>query len=111
VLCHCSITFRMFYGSLTGFFLVYFLMPAFIKFMRKKQFGQVIREEGPSHHKKKSGTPTMGGLIIIFSVVASTLLWCNLRVPFVWMGLFVLLSFGILGFLDDYLKIRRKHNE
>jgi phospho-N-acetylmuramoyl-pentapeptide-transferase len=100
----------MFYGSLTGFFLVYFLMPKFISFMRRKQFGQVIREEGPSHHKKKSGTPTMGGVVIIFSVIVSTLLWCNLRVPFVWLSLFMLISFGLLGFIDDYLKIRRRHN-
>ncbi len=104
------ITFRMFCGSLTGFFLVYFLMPYFIAFMQRKQFGQVIREEGPSHHKKKSGTPTMGGVIIILSVILSTLLWCNLKVPFVWLALFVLISFGVLGFIDDYLKIKRKHN-
>jgi len=100
----------MIYGSLTAFFLVYFLMPKFINYMRKKQFGQIIREEGPSHHQIKEGTPTMGGVIIIIAIVISVLLWCNLTNPFVWLALFVLLGFGLIGFIDDYLKIKRKKN-
>lgn len=104
------ITFRMIYGSLTAFLLVFFLMPLFIRFMQIKQFGQVIREEGPMHHQSKKGTPTMGGVIILLSVTVSVLLWCNLTNPFVWLSLFALLSFGFVGFLDDYLKLRRGKN-
>lgn len=104
------ITFRMICGALTAFFIVFFLMPLFIKFMKKRQFGQIIREEGPSHHKKKSGTPTMGGIVIVFAFIVSALLWCNLRVSLVWIVLFVTISFAILGFIDDYLKLLRKRN-
>ncbi len=104
------ITFRMICGAVSAFFLVYFLMPGFINFMKKKQFGQIIREEGPSHHKVKTGTPTMGGIIVILSIIVCTLLWCKLTNPFVWLALFVLFSFGFVGFLDDYLKIKRKKN-
>lgn len=104
------ITFRLIYGSLTAFLLVYFLMPHFIKYMKEKQFGQFIREEGPSHHQVKTGTPTMGGIIIILSITVSTLLWCNLLNPFIWLSLFILLAFGAIGFWDDYLKVKRKKN-
>ncbi len=104
------ITFRMICGAITSFLLVYFLMPPFIKFMRKKQFGQIVREEGPSHHKIKTGTPTMGGFIVILGITVSVLLWCKLTNPFVWLALFILLSFGFIGFLDDFLKIKRKKN-
>jgi len=104
------ITFRMIYGAFTAFVFVYVFMPYFINFVKKKQFGQIIREEGPQHHRVKSGTPTMGGVIIILGVVISTLLWCKLTNPFVWLALFVLVSFGILGLADDLLKIKRGKN-
>lgn len=104
------ITFRMIYGSITAFLLVYFFMPSFIKYMRLKQFGQIVREEGPTHHQVKTGTPTMGGVIIIFSITASVLLWCNLTNPFVWLALFALIGFGGIGFLDDYLKLKKGKN-
>ncbi len=104
------ITFRMIYGSILAFLIVYFLMPKFIRFMREKQFGQVVREEGPAHHQVKTGTPTMGGLIILLAVVISVLLWCNLTNPFVWLALFVFVWFGAIGFADDFLKIKRKKN-
>jgi len=104
------ITFRMICGAITSFFLVYFLMPYFIKFMKEKQFGQIVREEGPSHHKVKTGTPTMGGVVIVSAVILSTLLWCSLTNYLVWMVIFVLLSFGFIGFLDDFLKIKRGKN-
>jgi len=104
------ITFRTLYGSLMAFLLVYFFMPPFIRFMRKKQFGQIVREEGPSHHQVKTGTPTMGGVVIILAVTLSILLWCNLTNPLVWLSLFALLSFGGIGFADDYLKLKRGKN-
>lgn len=97
-------------GAITAFFLVYFLMPPFIRFMKLKQFGQIVREEGPEHHKKKTGTPTMGGTIVLFSILISCLLWCRFSNPFVWLVLLVTIGFGLIGFLDDYLKIKRKKN-
>ncbi len=104
------ITFRMICGAITAFILVYLLMPPFIRFMKEKQFGQIIREEGPQHHIVKTGTPTMGGLIIVLAVTLSVLLWCNLTNYLIWLSLFVLLGFGFIGFLDDFLKIKRKKN-
>lgn len=104
------ITFRMIYGSITAFLLVYFFMPPFIRYMRLKQFGQIVREEGPSHHQVKTGTPTMGGVIIILSVTIAVLLWCNLTNPFIWLALLALIGFGGIGFLDDYLKLKRGKN-
>ena len=104
------ITFRLICGALTAFVLVYLFMPYFIKFMKQKQFGQIVRDEGPSHHKVKTGTPTMGGIVIVGTIIISALLWCNLTNPLVWIAIFVLLSFGFIGFVDDFLKIKRKKN-
>ncbi len=100
----------MIYGSITAFLLVYLLMPPFIKYLKKKQFGQIVREEGPEHHQVKTGTPTMGGIVIILAVTFSVLLWCNLVNPLVWLALFTFLGFGLIGFLDDYLKFKRGKN-
>lgn len=100
----------MIYGSITAFLMVFFLMPIFINFMKIKQFGQQIREEGPSHHQRKKGTPTMGGVIILLAITISVLLWCNLTNPFVWLALLALLGFGVIGFFDDYLKLKRGKN-
>ncbi len=104
------ITFRMICGAITAFILVYLLMPPFIRFMKEKQFGQIIREEGPQHHIVKTGIPTMGGLIIVLAVVSSVILWCNLTNYLIWLSLFILLSFAFIGFLDDFLKIKRRKN-
>ncbi len=104
------ITFRTFYAAITAGLFVLLLMPSFIAFMQKKQFGQVIREEGPENHKAKAGTPTMGGLVMIAAVVTSVLLWGNLLNYFVWIALGTLVCFGAIGFLDDYRKIRRRKN-
>lgn len=104
------ITFRLIYGSITAFLLVFMVMPFFINFMRKKQFGQIIRKEGPSHHQIKRGTPTMGGVVILLAITISVFLWCNLSNPFVWLCLLSLLGFGAIGFLDDFLKLKRGKN-
>lgn len=97
-------------GAITSFILVYFLMPFFIRYMRKKQFGQIIRDEGPAHHKVKTGTPTMGGIIIVSAIILSTLFWCNPSNYLIWIVIFILFSFSFIGFLDDFLKIKRKKN-
>jgi len=103
-------TFRTALASITALVLCVALGPWFIRKLRAFQIGQYIREDGPQGHMKKAGTPTMGGIIIIISIVVPTLLWANLRNPYVWMSLFGLLSFGVIGFLDDYAKVSRKRN-
>ena len=103
-------TFRTAFASLTALFLSIMLGPWLIRKLREFQIGQHIREEGPKSHHKKAGTPTMGGVLIVVSIVVPTLLWTNLRNPYVWVALFGLVSFGAIGFWDDYIKIRKKRN-
>jgi phospho-N-acetylmuramoyl-pentapeptide-transferase len=104
-------TVRTAMASITAMLLSIVLGPWLISRLRQYQIGQPIREDGPQSHQKKAGTPTMGGLLICLSIVVPTLLWANLRVPSIWVALAGLLSFGAVGLLDDYLKIRRKHNQ
>jgi phospho-N-acetylmuramoyl-pentapeptide-transferase len=103
-------TFRTAMASLTALLIFVLLGPWFIARLRKFQIGQHIREDGPQSHHKKAGTPTMGGLLICAAIVISTLLWANLRVPAVWVALAGLVTFGAIGFWDDYAKIKRKRN-
>ncbi len=105
------VTFRTACASLTALFLCIALGPWLIAKLREFQIGQYIREEGPKSHMKKAGTPTMGGILIIISILVPTLLWANLRNVYVWIALFGLLSFGLIGFWDDYTKIRRRQNQ
>src|SRR5271165_1260612 len=105
------VTFRTAFSSLTALFLCIVLGPWLIAKLREFQIGQYIREDGPKSHMKKAGTPTMGGILIIISVVVPTLLWANLRNPYVWIALFGMVSFGVIGFFDDYAKIRGKQNK
>jgi phospho-N-acetylmuramoyl-pentapeptide-transferase len=103
-------TFRTAFASLTALFLCIALGPWLIDKLRQFQIGQYIREEGPKSHQKKAGTPTMGGVLIIISIVVPTLLWADLRFPYVWIAIAALLGFGWIGFLDDYAKITRHRN-
>jgi phospho-N-acetylmuramoyl-pentapeptide-transferase len=96
------ITFRTIYASLTAFLICFLLGPWVIKRLRRLQVGQFIREDGPETHFKKSGTPTMGGVLIIGAVTAATLLWGNLTNFYVWLALGVLVLTGLIGFIDDY---------
>lgn len=83
-----------------------------IRILRKHQkFGQPIRDDGPESHFAKAGTPTMGGIMIIGSSLISTLLFANLANPYIWIVLFVLLGYGLLGFTDDYLKVIKKNSK
>jgi phospho-N-acetylmuramoyl-pentapeptide-transferase len=104
------LTFRTAYASLTALLISLLLGPWLISRLREFQIGQQIREEGPKSHQKKAGTPTMGGVLIIVSIVVPTLLWANLRSPFVWICIFATVAFGAVGFADDYLKIARKRS-
>src|SRR5215472_7190561 len=103
-------TFRTAFASLTALFLCIALGPWLINKLRQFQIGQYIREEGPKSHQKKAGTPTMGGILIIISIVIPTLLWADLRYPYVWIAIAALLGYGWIGFLDDYAKVTRQRN-
>jgi phospho-N-acetylmuramoyl-pentapeptide-transferase len=104
------VTSRTAFASLTALFLCVALGPWLIHKLREFQIGQYIREEGPKSHQKKAGTPTMGGVLIIISIVIPTLLWADLRNVYVWIALFTLVAYGTVGFLDDYAKVARRHN-
>lgn len=104
------VTFRTAFASLTALFLCVALGPWLIARLKEFEISQYIREEGPKSHQKKAGTPTMGGLLIIISIVVPTLLWANLSNMYVWLALFGLVSNGAIGFYDDYTKVRGKRN-
>jgi phospho-N-acetylmuramoyl-pentapeptide-transferase len=104
------VTVRTALASLTALFLCVALGPWLIHRLRQFQIGQYIREEGPQSHQKKAGTPTMGGVLIIISIVVPTLLWADLQYPYVWIAVAALVGFGWIGFLDDYAKIARRRN-
>ena len=104
------ITFRTAYASITALLISLFLGPWLIARLRDFQIGQHIREEGPKTHQKKAGTPTMGGLLIVVSIVIPTLLWTNLRNRFVWLLLLSTIAYGAIGFADDYIKIVKKRS-
>ncbi len=104
------VTSRTLFASLTSLFLCVILGPWLIRKLREFQIGQHIREDGPKSHQKKAGTPTMGGVLIIISIVVPTLLWADLRTLYVWIAMFALLAFGVIGFIDDYAKVMNKRN-
>jgi len=104
------VTFRTAFASLTALFLCIVLGPWLIGKLREFQIGQHIREDGPKSHQKKAGTPTMGGVLIIISVVIPTLLWADLRDSYIWVALLGLVGYGCIGFFDDYAKIMQKRN-
>jgi len=104
------VTFRTAMASITSLFLCVALGPWLIRKLREFQIGQYIREEGPQSHRKKAGTPTMGGVLIIISIVVPTLLWSDLRYPYVWIATASLVGFGWIGFLDDYAKVTSHRN-
>jgi phospho-N-acetylmuramoyl-pentapeptide-transferase len=104
------ITVRTVYASLTAMFLALVFGPWLVRKLRELQIGQFIREEGPQEHKKKAGTPTMGGVLIVLSTAVPTLLWADLSNMFVLLGLFALLAFAAIGFVDDYAKVAKRQN-
>ena len=104
------LTFRISFASLTALALSLALGPWLIRRLREFQIGQYIREDGPQAHQSKKGTPTMGGVLILVSFLIPTLLWADLSSLYVWVTVVSTLCFGVIGFLDDYLKIRNRRN-
>ena len=104
------ITFRTGYAVLTALVISFIIGPWLIRYFQKRQMGQRIRGEGPSSHQKKSGTPTMGGIMILISALGSSLIWMDLKNLYVWLVIFALLAFGLIGFLDDSLKYFRNQS-
>jgi len=104
------ITFRAGGATVTALVIAFFIGPAAINWLRLRQGkGQPIRTDGPQRHiVEKQGTPTMGGLIILVPSLIATLLWADLTDLYVWVALFVTVSFGLLGFADDYLKVTKR---
>jgi len=104
------ITFRTIYATITAMLICFLLGPYVIRKLSQLQIGQFIQEDGPESHFSKSGTPTMGGVLILFSVILSTLLWGNLSNSYIWIILMVLMGYGAIGFLDDYMKVTKRQN-
>ncbi len=103
------LTFRAILGVLTALLFCFLCGPWIIRRLQILKFGQIVRSDGPQSHLKKTGTPTMGGAMILAAIVIATLLWSDLSNRFVWFALFVTISFGAVGFADDWLKIVRKN--
>src|SRR5271163_2958631 len=105
------ITVRTAVASLTALLLSLLMGPWVIEKLRELQVKQYIREEGPKAHHKKAGTPTMGGVLIVAAIAIPTLLWADLRNPYVLLALGATLGFGAIGFADDYSKVVRRRNQ
>ena len=105
------ITFRTIYAAITALVLSFILGPWLIRTLSEMQIGQSIRRVGPESHFKKEGTPTMGGTLILLSIVLPTLLWADLTNLYVWVTLLVTVGFGTVGFVDDYRKVKMKNSD
>ncbi len=104
------ITFRTIYGGLTALLICFILGPYVIRRLSRMQIGQFIQDDGPKSHFEKEGTPTMGGVLLLFSIITSTLLWARLDNHYVTIVLLSILSFGFIGFIDDYFMMIKKIN-
>ena len=105
------LTVRAIVSTLTALIISLYFGPKLIRYLQRMQIGQTIRADGPESHLSKSGTPTMGGILILASIVVSVLLWGDLSNEYVWVVLFVVVSFGLIGFVDDYRKVIRKDSK
>ncbi|SLM19443.1 phospho-N-acetylmuramoyl-pentapeptide transferase [uncultured spirochete] len=105
------LTFRSVYAAITALVICYLVGPWLIERLRVLKFGQSIRTDGPETHLAKTGTPTMGGILIIFSVVVSVILWIDIKSEYCWIALLSLVGFGMIGAADDLLKIRKHSSD
>jgi phospho-N-acetylmuramoyl-pentapeptide-transferase len=104
------VTFRTAFALITALLISLLLGPWMIRKLRQMSIGQFIREDGPQSHQTKAGTPTMGGLLIVISILVPTLLWANLRNVYIWIAMGSLVGFGAIGFYDDYTKMKKMRN-
>lgn len=104
------LTFRTAFASGTALLIALFIGPYVIQKLREFQIGQFVREDGPESHLKKSGTPTMGGVLIAIAILLPTVLWSDPANPFVWITVFSTLAFGAIGFADDYIKVVQRRS-
>jgi phospho-N-acetylmuramoyl-pentapeptide-transferase len=104
------VSFRTAWAAITALAISLIFGPRMIRLLKEFEIGQQIREEGPRTHEAKRGTPTMGGVLILLAVAISTLLWSDLSVAYVWIAVVTTLLYGVIGFADDYLKVKRRHN-
>jgi phospho-N-acetylmuramoyl-pentapeptide-transferase len=104
------LTFRTAFASLTALLIAMFIGPWVIQKLHEFQIGQFIREDGPQSHLKKSGTPTMGGVLIVIAILLPTVLWSDPSDPFVWVVVFSTLAFAAIGFADDYIKVVQRRS-
>jgi phospho-N-acetylmuramoyl-pentapeptide-transferase len=102
---------RILAAAITALLMSFLIGPWFIERLKSRQIGETIREDGPATHKKKAGTPTMGGSLILFCLAISTLLWCDLHSALVWLAVSVTIAFGAIGFADDYQKVAKKNKK
>lgn len=105
------LTFRAILGALTALVISFLIGPSMIKRLSRNNIGQSVREDGPATHFQKSGTPTMGGSLILVAIGVSTLLWGDLDNRYVWVVLLVTLAHGLIGFIDDYRKVALKNSQ
>lgn len=105
------ITFRTFGAAITAVIFSMVVGPAYIKWLKNKQLGQSIRDDGPQSHLSKKGTPTMGGGLILLAIALSTLLWADLSNRNIWIAILTTLAFGLIGFVDDYKKVILKNSK
>jgi len=104
------LTFRTAFASLTALLIALFIGPYVIKKLREFQIGQYVRDDGPQTHLKKTGTPTMGGVLIGIAILLPTVLWSDPSNPFVWVTVFATLAYGAIGFADDYIKVVKRRS-
>ena len=105
------LTVRTIGGTITALLISILMGPLIISFLKSMQFEQFVRKDGPKSHLEKSGTPTMGGLLILSSLIISTFLWADLGNRYIWVVIGVTLGFSVIGFFDDYLKIKNKSSD
>ncbi|WWP02455.1 MAG: phospho-N-acetylmuramoyl-pentapeptide-transferase [Candidatus Dasytiphilus stammeri] len=106
-----NLTIRAFATFITAFLISLLIGPWLIRVLQKLNFGQIVREHGPKSHVYKTNTPTMGGIMILSSIMISVLLWGKITDAYIWCLLFVLIGYGIIGFIDDYLKIIHQNSQ
>ncbi|UAA38091.1 phospho-N-acetylmuramoyl-pentapeptide-transferase [Paraneptunicella aestuarii] len=105
------LTMRAIMSTLTALLIAILMGPRVIRYLQTMQIGQTVRDDGPKSHLSKSGTPTMGGVLILAAILISTLLWADLSNKYVWVTIGIIVSYGIIGFVDDYRKVIRKDSK